>query len=56
LTDVVKEAVAFAFKAGPQVGYQNLRSLVETDHSVLERVPVIKAGKVIDNDIHEGGC
>ena len=55
LIDVVEVAEALALEAGPEVGYQDLRALVETDDGVLVFVTVVQAGEVVDEEVDEGG-
>ena len=55
LINVVEVAEALALEAGPEVGYQDLCALVETDDGVLVFVTVVQAGKVVDEEVDEGG-
>lgn len=54
--DVVEGTVAFAFEAGPEICYEDLCSLVESDCGVFETMPVIKTGKVIDEEVDKSCC
>ena len=55
LIDVVEVAEAVAVEAGPEVGYQDLCALVETDNGALVFVTVVQAGEVVDEEVDEGG-
>ena len=55
LINVVEVAEALALEAGPEVGYQDLGALVETDDGALVFVTVVQAGEVVDEEVDEGG-
>jgi len=48
LINIVEVAIAFTFETSPQICYKDLSSLVETDCTTIEPVPVIEAGKIVD--------
>lgn len=55
LIDVVEVAITLTLEAGPEVGYQDLGALVETDDGALVFVTVVQAGEIVDEEIDEGG-
>ena len=55
LIDVVEEADALAFEAGPEVRHEDLCALVETDRGAFELVTIVEAGEVVDDEIDESG-
>lgn len=54
--DIVKFAVALTFKAGPEVGDQDLRPLVEPDSTPVKGRLVSEAGKVLCEQVHQCRC
>ena len=56
LIDIMKEAIAFAFEAGPQVGYQDLRPLMKPNGCIFEAMLIVEAGKVVDYNVHKSSC
>lgn len=54
--DVVEFAIAFALEACPQIGNEDLRSFVEAHRLAFETSLVLKAGEVVDDEVHQRGC
>lgn len=55
LVDVVEAAGALAVEAGPEVGDEDLRALVQADGVAFVGVAVVEAGEVVDEEVDEGG-
>lgn len=55
LVDVVEVAGALAVEAGPEVGDEDLRALVQADGGAFVGVAVVEAGEVVDEEVDEGG-
>lgn len=47
LVDVMKMTIAFTIEAGPQISYQDLRSLVEADQLAVEVILISKAREIV---------
>lgn len=51
--DVVEGAVGRPVEAGPQVGDEDLRALVQTDFAAVERGGIAEVREVLDQHVHQ---
>ena len=56
LVNVVELAVAFAIKACPQIGNQDLCSFEEADCLAFKPSLISKAGEIVNDDVNQCGC
>jgi len=53
LVDVMKTTIAFTIEAGPQISYQDLRSLVEADQLAVEVILISKAREIVYQKVNQ---